>query len=520
MWRPLTPLDFLRRGRSLFADKTAVVDAERRFTFAAFAERAERLAGALRAAGLKPREPVSLLSSNTHPLLEAFYGVPLAGGVVHPVNPRLAPLEIAALVNDAGSRTLFFHREKTAVVREILGNLKGVERFVILEGDAQGLDFPALEYESLLRGAKPSACDPGGLDEEAPFALFHTSGGAARPRGVALSHRTLALHALYAVIAMGLREEDVSLCSIPFSYMNGGGNPQLNFAVAATSVLARRNDPDALLRLIALEQVTVWITAPTVLARLLARPDLPAGACASLRLVLVGGASISEEMVRLAEERLGARCASVYGLTETSPFITAALPRADLPRERWPALQATAGRPVLGVEIALLDEGGREVPHDGETVGEILVRGNGVMSGYFRDPEATQRALSGGWLHTGDLATMDAHGYLALRGRKTDEIVVSGMRVAAAEIEAVLAAHADVERCSVIAAPDPERGEAPVAIVVRRPGASASEADLLRHAAERLGRFKVPRAIEFVDGLPTTESGEVVKSELRTLYAS
>ncbi|HSB60909.1 MAG TPA: AMP-binding protein, partial [Vicinamibacteria bacterium] len=408
----------------------------------------------------------------------------------------------------------------TPAVREVLGNLKAVEQLVVLEGDPRALDFPAQEYEALLAGARAHVPDLAGLDEDAPLALFHTSGGAARPRGVVLSHRTLALHALYAVIAMGLREEDVSLCSVPFSYMNGGGNPQVNPAVAATSVLARRNDPEALLRTIARERVSVWITSPVVLARLLACPELTRAACESLRLVLVGGAPIAEATVRAAEERLGARCVSVYGLTETSPFITAAFPKRDLPREAWPACQATAGLPVLGAEVAVVDEEGREVPHDAETVGEILVRGNGVMTGYFRDPEATQRALQGGWLRTGDLATVDGQGYLTLRGRTTDEIVVSGMRVSASEIEAALASHPDVERCSVIAAPDPERGEAPVAVVVLRAGGRASEADLLLHAGGRLARFKVPRSIEFAPSLPTTESGEVVKSELRTLYAS
>lgn len=520
MWRALTPLDFYRRSRRLFGDKVGVVDRDRRFTFAQLAERTERLAGALRAAGLRPRAAVSVLSANAYALLEAFYGVPLAGGVVHPVNPRLAPLEIAALVNDAGSRILIFEGSLAPVVREVLGNLKAVEQLVVVEGDPRALDFPAVEYEELLAGAEPHAPELGDLEEDAPLALFHTSGGAVRPRGVLLSHRTLALHALYAVIAMGLREEDVSLCSVPFSYMNGGGNPQANVAVAATSVLARRNDPETLLGLIARERVTVWITAPAALGRLLASPRLTPTACESLRLVLVGGASVPEATVRAAEERLGARCVSVYGLTETSPFITAAFPKHGLPRDAWPACQATAGLPVLGVEVAVVDEDGREVAQDGETPGEILVRGNGVMTGYARDPEATQQALKGGWLHTGDLATVDAAGYLTLRGRKTDEILIGGMRVSAREIEAALASHPDVAQCGVIAASDPERGEAPVGVVVLRAGAKASEADLVRHVAARLARFKVPRRIEFVSALPTTEAGEVVKSELRTLYAS
>lgn len=515
MWVPLTPLDFYRRSRRLFAGKTGVVDQERRLSFAAFADRAERLAGALRAGGLRPKEPVSILSFNTHQLLEGFYGVPLAGGVVHPVNPRWAPLEIAELVNEAGSRTLFFHGSLAPVVREVLGNLKAVERFVVFEGDPRRLDFPVLGYEALLEGALPYAPDRVSLDEDAPMALFHTSGGATKPRGVVLSHRTLALHALYAVIAMGLREEDVSLCSVPFCYMNGGGNPQINLAVAATSVVARRADPETLLPLMERERVTVWITSPTVLKRLVQSPGLERSAVSSLRLILVGGAPVSEATIGEAEDRLGALCVQVYGLTETSPFVTAAFPRHGTPPAERRLHQAAAGLPVLGAEVAVVDETGREVPDDGGTLGELLVRGNGVMTGYHRDPEATQEALRGGWLRTGDLASLDPDGFLRIRGRKKDVLLVDGRRVSAREIETALASHPDVRECSVIAAPDPERGEAPVGLVVLRGGARVTERELLDHARARLVGFKVPGRVEFLPSLPRSEGGEVLKSELR-----
>ena len=520
MWVPLTPLDFYRRSRRLFPEKRGVVDQERRLSFRSFGDRVERLAGALRAMGLRPKDPVSMLTFNTHHLLEGFYGVPLAGGVINPVNPRLAPLEIAQLLNDAGSKILCFHGELTPVVRHILGNLKVVERFVILEGDPRTLDFPAVEYEALLERARPYAPDLTGLDEDAPLALFYTSGEVAEPRGVLLSHRTLALHALYAVIAVGLREEDVSLCSVPFFYMNGGGNPQMNPALAATSVLARRSDPDTLLPLIQEERVTVWITAPTALGRLLRSSSLDHFDLSSLRVILVGGAPISEAMIQEAEERLGAQCVQVYGLTETSPFVASAFPKHGIPAGERRGYQATAGLPILGVEVEVVDETGREVPPDGEAVGEILVRGNGVMTGYSRNPEATQEALLGGWLHTGDLATVDREGYLTIRGRKKDVILVSGMSVSAKEIEAVLASHPDVLQCSVIAAPDPKWGEAPVGLVVLRGGARVTERELIDYARERLTWFKVPRSIQYLDSFPTTEAGEVLKSELRTLYAN
>ncbi len=520
MWLPLTPLTFLERSGRLFAKKSAVVDETHRFTYAECAERVVRLAGALRAMGLKPKEPVSVLAANTHHLLEAFYGIPLAGGVVSPVNPRLAPLEIAELLNDAGSRILFFHRSLVPTVRHILGNLKGVEQFVILEGDPQALDFPALEYESVLARAVPQRPDLTGLDEDAPMALFYTSGGVAKPRGVLLSHRTLHLHALYAVIAVGLREEDVSLCSVPFYYMNGGGNPQMNPAVAATAVLSRRTDPDTLLPLIQRERVTVWITAPMVLGRLLRSPELDRFDFSSLRLILVGGAPLSLTLLQEAEERLGAQCVQVYGLTETSPFVSAAFPKRDLPRGERQIFQATAGLPVLGVEVAVVDEAGRPVPPDGQTVGEIQVRGNGVMTTYYRDPEATAEALAGGWLHTGDLATVDGEGYLTIRERKKDVILVGGMTVSAAEVEQVLASHPDVLQCTILAAPDPERGEAPIGLAVLRTGARITENELITHCRERLTWFKVPRSIQFLESLPTSESGAVIKSELRTLYAA
>lgn len=518
MWLPLTPLEFYRRSGRLFGDRIGVVDEGRRASFASFADRVERLAGALRAAGLRPREPVSVLAPNTHHLLEAFYGVPLARGVVHPVSPRRAPLEIAELLNDAGARLLFFHGSLTGLVREILGNLKAVERLVILEGDAHALDFPALEYEALLEGATPHVPDITGVDESAPMALLHTSGGVARPRGVLLSHRALALHALYAANATGLGPTDVSLCSVPFSYMNGGGNPQLNLAVGAMSVLARETTPETLLPLIETERVTVWITAPTVLKRLVRFPDLERFDRSSLRLVLVGGAPVPEALIYEAEERLGARCLEVYGLTEASPFVSMGLPSAPRPLEKR-ARQGTPGFPILGVEVAVVDEAGGEVPRDGRTVGEILVRGQGVMTAYHRDPEGTQAALRGGWLHTGDLATVDRNGSFRIEGRRKDVILIEGRRVPAREVEAVLISHPDVLECSVIAAPDPERGEVPVGLVVLKSGARIAEQELLEYARVRLRGFKVPRRVEFLSSLPRTDSGEVLKSELRTLFA-
>ncbi len=504
---PLTPLDFYRRSQRLYASKLGVVDGARRFSFGQLGERVERLAGALRVMGLKPRENVSILAPNTHHLLEAFYAVPLAGGVVHPVNSRWPPLEIAALVNDAGGRILIFHADLAPQVREVLGNLKAVEQLIVLEGDPRGLEIPCLEYEALLAHAQPYAPDLSGLDEDAPMALFHTSGGASDPRGVVLSHRTLALHALYAVIAMGLREEDVSLCSVPFSHMNGGGNPQINMAMAATSVLARRNDPETLLSLIERERPSVWITAPTVLERLLRLAGRGRLDRSILRLVLVGGGSLDASTIATAQERLGGRCLEVYGLTETSPFVSGGFGATH------------AGRPILGVEVALQDEAERAVPSDGESVGEILVRGNGVMSGYHRDPEATQEALRGGWLHTGDLASVGAAGELRIRGRKQDVIRLDGRSVSTDEIEAALASHPAVQECAVVAAPDPDHGQMPVGLVVLRSHARLTEHELIEHTKARLASFKVPGRLEFLPLLPRTEAGAVLKSELRTLYA-
>lgn len=501
MWLPLTPLEFPRRSGRLFPEKTAVVDGEERWSFASFADRARRLAGALRSSRLRPREVVSILAPNTHHVLEAFYGIPLAGGVVHPVSPRRSALEIADLINDAGSRTLLFHASQASVVAEILGNLKAIERFVIVEGDPRGLGFPAVEYEMLLEGAVPYAADLAAMDEDSPLALFHTSGGEGKPRGVLLSHRAFALHALYAVIAMGLREEDVSLCSVPFSHMNGGGNPQINMAVGATAVMARRTEPVALMSLIEREQVTVWITAPTVLQRVLRASSLNHVERKSLRLVLVGGAPVSRALLAEAQERLGARCLEVYGLTETAPFVGA------------------GGRGVLGVEVKVVDADGRVVPEDGESLGELLVRGSTVMTAYHRDPEATQEALRGGWLHTGDLASVDPSGVFHVRGRMKDVILVDGRRVAAREIETILESHPDVLESTVIAAPDPDHGEIPVGLVVLRGMARPTEQALLEHARSRLPLLKTPRRIQFLPSLPKNEAGEVLKAELRTLYA-
>lgn len=517
---PLTPLYFYRRAASLYRNKTAVVDGEVRLTYRELAERIERLAGALAARGVRNGDRVSFICFNTHQLLEAYYGVPLVGGVLNPINVRLAPQEIAYIINHAGSRILFFHQEYAPLVDSIRGELKCVERFVVIEGAPGALSFPAEEYESLLGSATPLSPDITNIDEDAPIEQFYTSGTTALPKGVILTHRNIYLHAVHAIISLGLREDDAYLHIVPMYHANGWGTPQTLTAIGAKHVMLRKVDPQTVFELIEREQVTICMGVPTVFNMLVNFPEIDKYDTSSLRLSISGGSPVSLALIQAVEAKMGGRCVQAYGLTETSPLLTLAFPKSYLGAtdEERQQIQATTGHPVLGVELRVVDAEGRDVPPDGETMGEIAVRGNGVMGGYYQDENATADAIRDGWFYTGDIATIDEEGYVVIKDRRKDIIISGGINISSAEIENTLYAHPAVFQCAVIGVPHERWGETPKAIVVLKPNASATEQELIDFCRERMARYKAPSSVEFVASLPISGTGKILKRELREQY--
>jgi fatty-acyl-CoA synthase len=519
MFVPLTPLEFRKRAERFFGSKVGVIDGHERFTYAEFGDRSRRLAGALVSLGLKPGDVVSFLTYNSHHLLEAYFGVLQAQCVLNPLNIRLQPREIAYMLNHAECRALFFHRDFAPMVQEMRDDLDTVRDLVVLE-PAGPTPCGAQEYETLLRQTPALMADPE-VDENSAAEIFYTSGTTGTPRGVVLTHRTLYLHALYAMIAQRTTDVEVVLHVVPLFHVNGWGTPHYVTAAGGVHVLLRKIDPVEIFRLIEREGVTRLAAVPAIYNALVNHPEVGTYDLRSLRVATSGGAPASPRLIQAIEETLGCEAMVGYGLTETAPVVALARPKRHLghePPQQQRDRRSTAGYAILGVDVRVVDGHGRDVPADGSTVGEIAVRSNVVMGGYLKDAQATGGAIRDGWFYTGDMATVDDEGYLNIVDRKKDIIISGGENISSVEVENALLAHAAVYECAVVAVPDAQWGEVAKALVVLKPGTDATEQELIRCCRERLAHFKAPKSVEFRDALPKGGTGKILKAELRARY--
>ena len=517
---PLTPLRFLRYAEQQFPGKTAVVCDAHRFSYAEFAGRTARLAGALRQAGIQPGDRVAFLSANCHRLLEAYYGVLEAGAVLLPLNIRLAPLELAYILNDSEAKVLFLEGQFLSVVESFRTSVAGVQSCILLDGEPQASWLEPRNYEALLAQAQPWQADISRIDENALGELFYTSGTSANPKGVMLTHRNIYLHALNVAVAFHTGADTVALHTIPLFHANGWGVAHSLTFVGATHVMIHRFDPEEVLRLIARERVHEFSLVPTMATALVNCPTRKNYDLSSLRRISIGGAASSPTLIREMEEAFGCDCYSGYGLTETAPVLTTARMKlgADWKGEQRYVNQARTGYAIQGVEVRVVDSTGRDVPRDGKSIGEIIARSDGVMAGYWKQPEATAQVLRDGWFYTGDMATMNEDGYLLIVDRAKDIIVSGGENISSLELEKTLAAHPAVYENAVIPVPDAKWGEVPKALVVLKPGAQAGEQELLEFCRSRIAHYKCPRSVEFLDALPKTGTGKILKKELRKKY--
>ncbi len=511
---PLSVLEFRDRAAVFFGDVEAVVDGERRFTYAQYAERTHRLANALRGMGVAPGDRVSFMSYNSHQLLEAYYGVLEAGAVLNPLNVRLAPAEIGYILGHAGSRVVFYHVDFEPMVTALRSSLPAEVRWIRMEG-------PSDEYEPLLAGAVTTYRAPE-VDEDAMAELFYTSGTTGRPKGVALTHRNLYLHGLEVAIALRVTDADTILHVVPLFHVNGWGAPHWMTLVGGRHVMLRKFDPAELLRLVEAEGVTHLLGVPTIFNAVVNHPDHATRDLSSLKEAMIGGAPASPTLVDAIERELGCTAIVGYGLSETTPVISLARPRVHLTASERPEMaarrKAMTGYALPGTQLRVVDNDGADVRPDGEQIGEIVVRSNVVMEGYYRDPEATDEKIRKGWFHTGDMAVMDAQGYLVIKDRSKDIIISGGENISSVEIENAIVSHPAILECAVVAAPDEKWGEVAVALVVLKEGASATADELREHVRSQLAGFKVPRDMEFRDALPKGGTGKILKGDLREPY--
>jgi fatty-acyl-CoA synthase len=509
---PLTPIRFLYRTAELFGGSQAIVSGERQFTYSEFARRCERLAAALASAGIGEGDRVAYLSLNNHQLIEGYYGAPMARAVAMPLNVRLAPAEIITILNHAESRVLFYETDFAPLLPALKASCASVERWIALDE----------EYERFLESAAPVHVDYSTIDENSMAELFYTSGSTGSPKGVMLSHRTLYLHGVNVSTLYKDPATMVDLHTIPLFHANGWGHAHASTLLGVKQVMVRRFDPPAVLSLIGQHRATDMCLVPTMAGALLQVPNLRDYDLSSMRQIMIGGAAASPELVMRMEQAFGCHVCAGYGLTETSPVITMSRAKSTVSfsseEERY-RRQAMAGWPVPGTEIRVVDPQMTDVPRDGAAIGEVVVRGDHVMSGYYKDPAGTAAVMAGGWFHTGDMAVWDTEGYVHIVDRKKEIIISGGENISSIEVERAVSAHPEVVECAVVAAPDPKWGEVPVAIVVRKQGSSLDEQQLLAFLEGRLGRFKMPRNVEFSgEPLPKTGTGKIRKLALREKY--
>ncbi len=518
---PLTPIRFKRHAAGVFGHKQGVVCGEARFTYAEFNERCDRLSGALLRLGILKGDRVAYLSFNCHRLLEAYYGVPQLEAILLPLNIRLSPEELGYILNDAEPRILFFDPELARLVEALRVGAKSVEHFIVLQGATPSWAH-SQNYDELLANADPASVDYRTIDENAVAELFYTSGTTAHPKGVMLTHRNLYLHAFYAALGLKSDDHEVSTYTVPLFHVNSWGTPHITTLAGGRHIILRKFEPKALLELIHRERITHLQMVPAMIIAMINHPDFANYDLSSVKRLFIGGAPTNVAMIREIEKKIpGCTAMGGYGLTETSPVITTARIKEHLandPEERTTRRKATAGYTLAGAEVRVVDAKGCQVVADGATVGEVVVQGDVVMAGYWRQPEATAAAIRDGWFHTGDLAVIDEEGYILIVDRAKDMILSGGENIASAEIERVLYEHPAVLECAVIAVPDEQWGEVPKAVVTARPGAALTEAELFAHCRKHLGGFKVPKSIEIRDVLPKGGTGKILKKVLREPY--
>jgi fatty-acyl-CoA synthase len=515
---PLTPLSFLRRSADVYPDKTAIVYGERRHTYAEFAAEATRLAHALRGSGVKPGDRVAYMLPNVPEMLVAHFAVPLAGAVLVAVNTRLSTSEVQQILDHSGATLFVVDAALYPTVAPVAGELKTVEEIITVvdpaaPGDGIG---SGVRYDDLLaRGAdEPLRWEVD--DEESTISINYTSGTTGQPKGVQYSHRGAYLNSFGEIVHSTHTPDSVYLWTLPMFHCNGWCTPWAITGIGGTHVCLREVRGEAIWSLIGEHRVTHLNGAPTVVTTIMRAPEAKT---LDYQLVVTTAGAPPSPTTILQMEQMGFRIVHVYGLTETyGPYSVNQYQRgwdSRAPEERA-SLQARQGVGMLQAErLRVVDKDMVDVPADGMTMGEIVMRGNNVMKGYYKDPAGTEKAFEGGWFHSGDLGVMYEDGYVELRDRAKDVVISGGENISTVEVEQAIVSHPAVLEAAVVGVPDEQYGERPKAFVVLSPGESADEATLIEHVKSKIARYKAPKAVEIVEELPKTSTGKIQKFELR-----
>jgi fatty-acyl-CoA synthase len=510
----LTPLEFARRARKLYGGLEAVIDEDSSSTYEQFFERCDRWSAALQDFGVRRGDRVAYIAPNTRAQLESFYAVPQIGAVLVPINYRLAADDFAYLINHSGARVVCADSDYMDAVDRIRPQLRDAEQFIALNAEREGW----LNYESLLQAFSPRFT-PAEVRESDLLTINYTSGTSGKPKGVMITHRNAYMNVVGTLVHVPMSTADRYLWTLPMFHANGWTFVWTVAAVGAAHICIRKAHPQTIVDRIVRDRVNLLCAAPTVLLSLVncpaeMRSQLPRGVR-----VLTAGAPPAPATIERIEGEFGWYLTHAYGLTETSPFITMCEPRpehASLDPRKRAAVKARQGVELItSGELRVVDESGKQVANDGETLGEIVVRGNVVMQGYYNDPQATAQAMRDGWFHSGDAAVVHPDRYVEIRDRIKDVIISGGENISSIEVEGALLRHPAIQEVAVVGVPHERWGEVPEAFILLRSDASASEAELRDFAREALAHFKVPHRFTFVEELPKTATGKIQKYILR-----
>lgn len=522
---PLTPLSFLERAKDVYPDRPAVIYGSRRYSWREVDARVRRLASALAKQGIEPGDVVTLIAANTPELVEAHFGVPLCGAVLNTVNIRLDPETIAYILEHAETKLLITDAGFAPAVRAALDRIERQDRIVVDIVDMQaepaaedGARLGSMDYEALLETGDPDYVGVPLEDEWDALALNYTSGTSGRPKGVVYHHRGSYLMSLGTVVAWGLPNHPTYLYSVPMFHCNGWGHAWTMAALAGTIVCCRAVTAKAIFAAVAEHRISHFGGAPIVLGMLVNAPEEDRRAFDHpVKVMTAGAPPPSAVLARM--EALGFEVMQVYGLTETYGHVVQCAWHPDwdgLPAPERAEIKARQGVRFPMTEAVRVAAVGSDTPiaPDGEAMGEILVRGNTVMKGYYKNPEATVEAFADGWFHSGDLAVVHPDGYVEIKDRLKDVIISGGENISSVEVESVLYKHGAVAACAVVAKPDEKWGETPCAFIELKDGAAAEEAEIIAFCREHLAGFKAPKRVVFGE-LPKTATGKIQKFALR-----
>ncbi len=513
----------LKRAIELYPDKEAISSGQVRYTYRQFGERIHKLARYFVSEGLGKGDCVTILHNNSHEFLEVYFAAAQIGAILNPLNFRLSPRELAFILNDSRSNFLIASKR----YREGVESLKAldIQPARILwtgPGDIPKDDYSE-EYESVFQNQSPGLLPEPGISENDIAHLYYTSGTTGLPKGVALTHKNVTFHSLAVIAELGINDRDVWVHVAPLFHLADAWATFAITWVGGRHVTVPNFEPVNVFEAIQREKVTLSNMIPTMLNMLVNTPGINKYDLSSLRVILSGGAPIAPELVRKIMDTFKCDYIQTYGMTETSPYLTLSILKEhllSLPVEEQFEYKAMTGRPLIGVDLKVVQSDGKEILPDGRDVGEIIVRGDTITPGYWNRPEETEKVFEDGWLYTGDLAVINNEGYVNIVDRKKDMIVTGGENVYSTEVENVLYKHPDILEAAVIGVPDPHWGEAIKACVVLKQGRHVKDMDIIEFCKQELASYKAPKTVVFLQTLPKTGSGKIFKKGLKEKYAA